>query len=84
MPLHKVTCMPRGHALGVVSTAACIRSFHVGKAPNQTNQTQRLPKDDRHSVSWKEYMADIDVSLGGRVAEELGELTHSAVAQPLV
>ncbi|KAF8319930.1 hypothetical protein DL93DRAFT_2074215 [Clavulina sp. PMI_390] len=50
MPLHKVTCVPRGHALGL---------------------TQRLPKDDRHSVSWKEYMADIDVALGGRVAEEI-------------
>jgi len=50
MPLHKVTCIPRGHALGL---------------------TQRLPINDRHSVSWLEYMADIDVSLGGRVAEEL-------------
>jgi len=50
MPLHKVTCIPRGHALGL---------------------TQRLPQDDRHSISWKEYMADIDVALGGRVAEEL-------------
>ncbi|KAF9505987.1 hypothetical protein BS47DRAFT_1334014 [Hydnum rufescens UP504] len=50
MPLHKVTCIPRGHALGL---------------------TQRLPINDRHSVSWLEYMADIDVALGGRVAEEL-------------
>ncbi|KAA1471177.1 ATP-dependent metallopeptidase Hfl [Dentipellis sp. KUC8613] len=50
MPLHKVTCVPRGHALGV---------------------TSMLPKDDRLSVSLKEYLASIDVSLGGRVAEEL-------------
>ncbi|KAF8329157.1 uncharacterized protein EI90DRAFT_3146048 [Cantharellus anzutake] len=50
MPLHKVTCMPRGHALGI---------------------TQRLPLNDRHSVTWLEYMADIDVSMGGRMAEEL-------------
>jgi len=50
MPLHKVTCMPRGHALGL---------------------TQQLPEDDRHSVSYTEYLAEIDVCMGGRVAEEL-------------
>ncbi|TFY60785.1 hypothetical protein EVG20_g7287, partial [Dentipellis fragilis] len=50
MPLHKVTCVPRGHSLGV---------------------TSMLPDDDRLSVSLKEYLASIDVSLGGRVAEEL-------------
>ncbi|KAI0273626.1 ATP-dependent metallopeptidase Hfl [Gloeopeniophorella convolvens] len=50
MPLHKVTCMPRGHALGV---------------------TSQLPKDDRLMVTQKEFLADIDVALGGRVAEEL-------------
>ncbi|KAL0946900.1 hypothetical protein HGRIS_013063 [Hohenbuehelia grisea] len=50
MPLHKVTCVPRGHALGV---------------------TSQLPKNDRFSVSLKEYKAEIDVCMGGRVAEEL-------------
>ncbi|KAG5641287.1 hypothetical protein DXG03_005578, partial [Asterophora parasitica] len=50
MPLHKVTCVPRGHALGYTSL---------------------LPEDDRNSVSLKEYLAGIDVSMGGRVAEEL-------------
>ncbi|KAI0306580.1 ATP-dependent peptidase [Multifurca ochricompacta] len=50
MPLHKVTCMPRGHALGV---------------------TSQLPKDDRLMITQKEFLADIDVALGGRVAEEL-------------
>ncbi|KAI0062390.1 ATP-dependent peptidase [Artomyces pyxidatus] len=50
MPLHKVTCMPRGHALGV---------------------TSQLPKDDRLMVTLKEFLADIDVCMGGRVAEEL-------------
>ncbi|KAH9951246.1 ATP-dependent metallopeptidase Hfl [Amylocystis lapponica] len=50
MPLHKVTCVPRGHALGVTSL---------------------LPEDDQYSVSLKEYLARIDVSMGGRVAEEL-------------
>ncbi|KAG6909717.1 hypothetical protein DXG01_015919 [Tephrocybe rancida] len=50
MPLHKVTCVPRGHALGYTSL---------------------LPENDRSSVSVKEYRAEIDVSMGGRVAEEL-------------
>ncbi|KAI0831270.1 ATP-dependent metallopeptidase Hfl [Trametes gibbosa] len=50
MPLHKVTCVPRGHALGL---------------------TSQLPKDDRYSVSLKEYLAEIDVCMGGRVAEGL-------------
>ncbi|KAJ6596891.1 ATP-dependent peptidase [Mycena vulgaris] len=50
IPLHKVTCLPRGHALGYTSF---------------------LPENDRSSVSLKEYLAMIDVSMGGRVAEEL-------------
>ncbi|KAJ7449808.1 ATP-dependent peptidase [Mycena latifolia] len=50
MPLHKVTCLPRGHALGYTSL---------------------LPENDRNSISLKEYLAMIDVSMGGRVAEEL-------------
>jgi len=49
MPLHKVTCVTRGHALGL---------------------TQFLPEDDKVSMSKKEYQASIDVSMGGRVAEE--------------
>lgn len=58
MPLHKVTCMPRGHALGL---------------------TQQLPEDDRHSVSYTEYLAEIDVCMGGRVAEELSRCSRSMV-----
>lgn len=50
IPLHKVTCVPRGHALGYTSF---------------------LPENDRTSISLKEYLAGIDVSMGGRVAEEL-------------
>ncbi|KZT35462.1 ATP-dependent metallopeptidase Hfl, partial [Sistotremastrum suecicum HHB10207 ss-3] len=50
MPLHKVTCVPRGHALGM---------------------TTQLPEGDRFSVSRKEFLAEIDVCMGGRVAEEL-------------
>ncbi|KAJ2358535.1 hypothetical protein GGF43_000742 [Coemansia sp. RSA 2618] len=50
MPLHKVTVMPRGHALGV---------------------TMQLPEADRESVNKQEYLAEIDVCMGGRAAEEL-------------
>lgn len=34
-------------------------------------QTSQLPQDDRISISFKEYLAEIDVCMGGRVAEEL-------------
>ncbi|KAJ2614395.1 hypothetical protein H4S08_001718 [Coemansia sp. RSA 1365] len=50
MPLHKVTVMPRGHALGV---------------------TVQLPDADRDSVNKQEYLAQVDVCMGGRAAEEL-------------
>jgi hypothetical protein len=43
-------------------------------------QTSQLPENDRLSVTLKEYLAEIDVCMGGRVAEELSELT---VALPL-
>lgn len=71
MPLHKVTCIPRGRALGVV----CV---HGGYAFQRLalfmyhSQTSQLPEDDRYSISLKEYLAIIDVCLGGRAAEELG------------
>ncbi|KIY70919.1 ATP-dependent peptidase [Cylindrobasidium torrendii FP15055 ss-10] len=50
-PLHKVTCMPRGHSLG-----------HTAMLPNE---------DAMLSRSFKELNASLDVSMGGRVAEEL-------------
>ena len=34
-------------------------------------QTSQLPQDDRVSISFKEFLAEIDVCMGGRVAEEL-------------
>ncbi|MFH1075132.1 MAG: ATP-dependent zinc metalloprotease FtsH [Candidatus Firestonebacteria bacterium] len=49
-PLHKVTIIPRGVALGV---------------------TWRLPVEDRHGRGKKEFITDIMISLGGRIAEEL-------------
>jgi ATP-dependent metalloprotease len=50
IPLHKVTIVPRGNALGV---------------------TMMLPEADKSSISREELIARIDVSMGGRVAEEL-------------
>ena len=38
---------------------------------SDAGQTSQLPKDDRLMVTHKEFLADIDVALGGRVAEEL-------------
>lgn len=49
-PLHKVTIMPRGQALGM---------------------TMHLPEIDKYSRSMTEYLASIDVCLGGKIAEEL-------------
>ncbi|TEB31311.1 ATP-dependent metallopeptidase Hfl [Coprinellus micaceus] len=57
MPLHKVTCVPRGHALGLCMPKSPFTAF--------------LPEDDRTSVSYKQYLAGIAVSMGGRIAEEL-------------
>ncbi|KAI3610606.1 intermembrane space aaa protease iap-1 [Moniliophthora roreri] len=37
------------------------------------HETSFLPENDRFSVSLKEYLASIDVSMGGRVAEELSK-----------
>ncbi len=41
MPLHKVTCMPRGHALGIVrlehtllSCQTCLTVMTLGRHPN--------------------------------------------------
>lgn len=49
-PLHKITIIPRGMALGL---------------------TAFLPKKDRVSLSRKHLLAQLVVSMGGRVAEEL-------------
>ena len=49
-PLHKVTIIPRGRALGIAFT---------------------LPEDDRVSVTREQLEADLAMTYGGRVAEEL-------------
>ena len=71
MPLHKVTCVPRGHALGVVGLIRPLPPSKNADEGFQIKQTSQLPKDDRLMVTQKEFLADIDVALGGRVAEEL-------------
>lgn len=45
-------------------------------------QTSLLPENDRTSVSLKEYLAGIDVSMGGRVAEELSEFKEFFLGKP--
>ena len=49
-PVHKITILPRGSALGV---------------------THMLPVRDKVSITREEILAQVDVSMGGRVAEEL-------------
>ena len=49
-PLHKVTIIPRGRALGV---------------------TQQMPIDDRHNYSYNYLQTQVNVLLGGRIAEEI-------------
>jgi ATP-dependent Zn proteases len=46
---------------------------------SQSLQTSQLPENDRTSISLKEYLADIDVCMGGRVAEQLGEFISTAL-----
>jgi cell division protease FtsH len=58
-PIHKVTIIPRGMALGL---------------------TWSLPEDDRYQVTRDELIAQITMSLGGRLAEEIefGDVTTGA------
>jgi cell division protease FtsH len=58
-PVHKVTIIPRGMALGI---------------------TWSLPEDDRHNRTKEELIAQITMSLGGRLSEEIkfGDVTTGA------
>ena len=38
---------------------------------NSLGMVVRLPEDDMYTRSYMELLADIDVSMGGRVAEEM-------------
>jgi ATP-dependent metalloprotease len=80
MSLHKVTCIPRGHTLGFVRICLNILSFvHLKQCDTQTSQ---LPEDDNTSVTYKQFLATIDVCMGGRVAEELSKLSFPNVTLP--
>ena len=58
-PVHKVTIIPRGMALGI---------------------TWSMPDEDRHSRTKNELLAQITMSLGGRLSEEIkfGDVTTGA------
>ena len=58
-PLHKVTIIPRGQALGV---------------------TFMLPEKDRHIFTRKQLMAQLRVTFGGRIAEQMfcGDVSSGA------
>ena len=58
-PLHKVTIIPRGQALGAAFM---------------------LPEKDRHIVTRKQLLAQLRVSFGGRIAEEMfcGDIASGA------
>lgn len=77
-PLHKVTCMPRGHSLGAVGPPALGASDGLMLTVALLLKTHFLPSEDRVSRTFKEYCAELDVAMGGRVAEEISELSVSA------
>ena len=58
-PLHKVTIIPRGHALGV---------------------TFMLPERDKHIYTKRQLMAQLRVTFGGRIAEDMfcGDISSGA------
>jgi len=57
IPLHKVTILPRGGALGFVNII--------------TNKTSMIPEKDQLNYTKKGILASIDVALGGRAAEDI-------------
>lgn len=71
MPLHKVTILPRGMALGMVSVGRRARSSLSVLTDCAALQTQQLPDHDRVSENYAEMLAQLDILLGGRVAEEM-------------
>ncbi|MEQ2172591.1 ATP-dependent zinc metalloprotease yme1l1 [Goodea atripinnis] len=62
MPINKATIMPRGPTLGHV----CFFYLDMNKI-----QVSMLPENDRWSETRAQLLAQMDVSMGGRVAEEL-------------
>jgi len=62
-----------GHALVAFYTAAATPLYKATILPrgNALGITFQLPEDDRLSVTKSQLLAELDVSMGGRVAEEL-------------
>jgi hypothetical protein len=50
--------------------------FQTYERSTVSNQTTFLPEVDRISTSLKEYQAQIDVCMGGRVAEAISKLMY--------
>jgi ATP-dependent metalloprotease len=61
MPLHKVTIMPRGQALGI--------TFQLPEQDKGEFKSRQVLTTD--SYTRREFSAMIDVALGGRAAEEM-------------
>lgn len=62
-----------GHALVVMFTPGANRLHKITIMPRgqALGMTSHLPEMDKYSMSMDEYLAQIDVCLGGKVAEEL-------------
>jgi len=63
-----------GHALVAMFTEGATPVYKVTCMPRgqSLGHTSFLPTTDRVSVSLKEYRAQLDVAMGGRLAEEIG------------